>query len=72
MKKETVNYIIKLLERELEQEYIKGTPKATDLDYIKELFSASRDFTEHYGTLKQQMEVANMINEIVRSDYCDR
>lgn len=44
MKKETRQFILDLLVRELEAEYLQDSPEPESIDYVIELIEASKDF----------------------------
>lgn len=49
MKKETIEFIIKLLDRELDAEYVQDNKEPLEIDYVKDLINASKDFISKYG-----------------------
>lgn len=66
MKKETIEFIINLLNNELDSEFIQENPNPKEVNYIKDLISATNDFINNFGqwtdkyTLKEKIEKLNI------------
>ncbi len=50
MRKSTIEFIKELLERELEAEYIQDNANNNEIEYVKDLMLAYKDFLNSYGT----------------------
>ena len=65
MKTETIEFIINLLNNELDLEFIQENPNPKEVNYIKDLISATNDFINNFGkwtdkyTLKEKIRKLN-------------
>lgn len=64
MKTSTKQFIIRLLERELNQEIINDTININEVDYVKDLMDSSIDFTKCYGNIEDVYNVRCLISDL--------
>ena len=67
MKKETADFVMDLLIRELENEFIQanGNYDPLDLDYVRDLIRASKDFVKLFEGVKKYI-YEDMLTEAIR------
>ena len=62
MKKSTIEFVIWLLEKELDSEYINDNKNINEIDYVKDLINASQDFSKKYGNIADILNINEKIN----------
>lgn len=65
MKKETIEFIIKLLDRELDEEYVEDNKEPLEIDYVKDLINASIDFIGEYGEWYDKYYLEEKIEQLL-------
>ena len=70
MKKSTREFIQKLLDRELKQEFYQQNPNPLEVEYVQDLIDASKDFAKCYGDWTDRLNTANLIQEILTDEPC--
>ena len=64
LKKDTIQFIKKLLEDEIEREIIQDNPKPEEVEYIQELVKSTIDFINKYGDFYDKFYVSEKIEEL--------
>lgn len=65
--KQTIEFIIKLLSREIESEIIQNSPDITEIEYVNDLKLASVNFINVYG---ERYDILNLQNKL--DELCDK
>lgn len=65
--KQTIEFIIKLLSREIESEIIQNSPDITEIEYVNDLKLASVNFINVYGEWYDILNLQNKLDEL-----CDK
>lgn len=64
MKKQTIIFIKKLLENEIDNEIINDNININEVDYVKDLISSSKDFISNYGDVIDEILLNEKIKEL--------
>lgn len=67
MKGSTIEFIFKLLRRELESEIVQDNPKPLEVEYVKDLIDSSLDFCKNYGQIYDYYDLKSKINELLEN-----
>lgn len=65
MKLSTKKFIIKLLEQELSSEIINENINVNEVEYIKDLIEASKNFVNLYGDWYDRYSINSKIKELL-------
>lgn len=66
MKKSTIEFIKRLLEIELDNEIVNENININEVNYVKDLISASQDFIKCYGDFTDIYYIDNKIKELIK------
>lgn len=66
MKQATKEFIISLLEREVEAEYIQDNPNIKEIEYVNDLVKAYKDFVKQYGNFADKIFAEEKIGELYK------
>lgn len=65
MKKSTKEFIQKLLERELQAEFIQDNPNPLEVEYIQDLIDASKDFAKYCGDWTSALYIERLVEQLL-------
>lgn len=65
MKLSTKKFIIKLLEQELSSEIINENINVNEVEYVKDLIEASKNFVNLYGDWDDRYSINSKIKELL-------
>ena len=66
MKQATKEFIISLLEREVEAEYIQDNPNIKEVEYVNDLIQAYTNFVGQYGNFADKIYAEEKIGELYK------
>lgn len=64
MKKETIEFIKRLLEDEIKREIEQQSPNPKEIEYIEDLVSAANDFINKYGEFFDNFYLKSLLVEL--------
>ena len=65
MKKSTKEFIQRLLDRELESEFIQQNPNPLEVEYVRDLIDASKDFAKCSGNWMNVYYTNGLIEQVL-------
>lgn len=68
MKKDTIDFIKSLLEREIQAETIQENGEMSSIAYIKDLINATKDFIKQYGDWTDAIYLDELVEELYKSE----
>ena len=68
MKQATKNFIIDLLEREVDAEYIQDNPNVKEVEYVNDLVKAYIDFVSQYGNFANKIVAEEKIKKLYEEE----
>lgn len=66
MKQATKEFIINLLEREIEAEYIQDSKNILEIEYVNDLVKAYKDFVKQYGSFTDKIYAEEKIEMLYK------
>lgn len=66
MKQTTKEFIINLLEREVEAEYIQDSKNVLEIEYVNDLVNAYKDFVKQYGNFADKIYAEEKIEMLYK------
>lgn len=66
MKQATKEFIINLLEREVEAEYIQDSKNILEIEYVNDLVKAYKDFVKQYGSFTDKIYAEEKIEMLYK------
>ena len=66
MKQTTKEFIINLLEREVEAEYIQDSKNILEIEYVNDLVNAYKDFVKQYGNFADKIYAEEKIEMLYK------
>lgn len=66
MKQATKEFIINLLEKEVEAEYIQDSKNILEIEYVNDLVKAYKDFVKQYGSFTDKIYAEEKIEMLYK------